>query len=40
MFVRPEEDPRSDGGLGDERHTLTGYLRDYRLTLELKCSGL
>ena len=40
MFVRPEEDPRSDGGLADERATLTGYLRDYRLTLELKCSGL
>lgn len=40
MFVRPEEDPRSEDGLGDERATLTGYLRDYRLTLELKCSGL
>ena len=40
MFVPPEEDPRSDGGLGDERATLTGYLRDYRLTLELKCAGL
>ena len=40
LFVRPEDDPRSDGGLGDERATLTGYLRDYRLTLELKCSGL
>ena len=40
MFVRPDEDPRSEGGLGDERATLTGYLRDYRLTLELKCSGL
>ncbi len=40
MFVRPEEDPRSDDGLGDERATLTGYLRAYRLTLELKCSGL
>ena len=40
MFVRPEEDPRSDDGFGDERGTLTGYLRVYRLTLELKCSGL
>ncbi len=40
LFVRPEDDPRSDGGFGDERATLTGYLRDYRLTLELKCSGL
>jgi uncharacterized damage-inducible protein DinB len=40
MFVRPEEDPRADGGFGDERATLVGYLRDYRLTLELKCAGL
>jgi uncharacterized damage-inducible protein DinB len=40
MFVRPEDDPRSDEGLGDERATLVGYLRAYRLTLELKCSGL
>jgi len=40
MFVRPEEDPRSEGGFDDERATLVGYLRDYRLTIELKCSGL
>ncbi|HEX9355264.1 MAG TPA: DUF664 domain-containing protein, partial [Streptosporangiaceae bacterium] len=40
MFVRPEDDPRTDGGFHDERTTLTGYLRDYRLTIELKCSGL
>jgi uncharacterized damage-inducible protein DinB len=40
MFVRPEDDPRSDVGLLDERATLVGYLRDYRLTIELKCSGL
>jgi hypothetical protein len=40
MFVPPEDDPRSDDGLGDERHTLVGYLRAYRLTIELKCSGL
>jgi len=40
MFVRPEDDPRSDDGLGDERTTLVGYLRAYRLTIELKCSGL
>jgi uncharacterized damage-inducible protein DinB len=39
-FVRPEDDPRSDDGLGDERATLVGYLRAYRLTIELKCSGL
>jgi hypothetical protein len=40
MFVRPEDDPRTDGGFGDEQTTLVGYLRDYRLTIELKCSGL
>lgn len=40
MFVRPEDDPRSDGGFDGERATLVGYLRDYRLTVELKCSGL
>jgi uncharacterized damage-inducible protein DinB len=40
MFVHPEHDPRTDGGFGGERATLAGFLRDYRLTLELKCSGL
>ena len=41
MFVRPEDDPRTEStGPAGERDTLTGYLRDYRLTLELKCSGL
>jgi hypothetical protein len=40
MFVGPEEDPRSDGGFEGERATLVGYLRDQRLTLELKCAGL
>jgi uncharacterized damage-inducible protein DinB len=40
MFVRPEDDPRSDSGLGGERATLLGYLGGYRLTNELKCSGL
>jgi uncharacterized damage-inducible protein DinB len=41
MFVAPEDDPRTqDSGLGDERTTLTGYLRAYRQTLELKCAGL
>jgi hypothetical protein len=41
IFVPPEEDPRSTGGgPAGERETLTGYLRDYRLTLELKCKGL
>jgi uncharacterized damage-inducible protein DinB len=40
MFVRPEDDPRTDESFGDERSTLVGYLRDYRLTIEMKCSGL
>ena len=40
MFVTPEDDPRSPGGFPDERSLLVGYLRDYRLTIELKCSGL
>jgi uncharacterized damage-inducible protein DinB len=40
MFVSPEEDPRTDGGFEGEHDTLVGYLRDQRLTLELKCAGL
>jgi hypothetical protein len=41
MFVPPEKDPRSESASpAGERETLTGYLRDYRLTLEVKCSGL
>jgi uncharacterized damage-inducible protein DinB len=41
LFVDPAADPR-DGGprLGDERVTLTEFLRGQRLTLELKCAGL
>jgi hypothetical protein len=40
MFVAPEEDPRTDGGFVGEKATLAGFLRDHRLTLELKCAGL
>jgi uncharacterized damage-inducible protein DinB len=40
MFIHPDDDPRSDGGFQDERTMLVEYLRDQRLTLELKCSGL
>jgi uncharacterized damage-inducible protein DinB len=41
MFVDPEDDPRENGPtLGDERATLTEYLRWQRATLELKCAGL
>ena len=44
MFVGPDADPRGTGGIfvhhGDERSVLSGYLHDYRLTLELKSAGL
>jgi len=41
MFVDPDNDPREDGDdpVG-ERETLVRYLRDQRLTLQMKCSGL
>jgi uncharacterized damage-inducible protein DinB len=41
MFVDPDDDPREQGSrfIG-ERATLVRFLRDYRLTLELKCAGL
>ena len=38
MCIR--DSPRTDGGFRGERATLVGFLRDQRLTLELKCSGL
>ena len=41
MWVAPEDDPREAGGpYAGERETLVRYLRDRRLTLELKCAGL
>ncbi|MET8834353.1 DinB family protein [Micromonospora sp. NPDC004540] len=40
MFVKPEDDPRSEGGFDDELSVLVNYLRDQRLTLELKCASL
>ncbi|MCY9783666.1 DinB family protein [Nocardiopsis sp. EMB25] len=41
MFLDARNDPRADGPrLGDERTTLMGFLRDQRLTLEIKCEGL
>jgi hypothetical protein len=40
MWLDPEDDPRGSGPTFGERETLTSYLRDYRLTLELKCQGL
>ena len=41
MFLAPDADPREGGvRLGDERATLTEFLRCQRLTLQLKCEGL
>jgi uncharacterized damage-inducible protein DinB len=41
VFVAPEDDPRELGEPPEgERATLVRYLRDRRLTLELKCAGL
>jgi hypothetical protein len=40
MFLDPDEDPRSEGGFVGERATILGYLRDQRLTFEMKCAGL
>ena len=40
MWASPDEDPRTEGGPTDERSLLRRYLANYRLTLELKCSGL
>jgi uncharacterized damage-inducible protein DinB len=41
MFVHPDQDPREQGeDASGERATLVRYLRDQRLTLEIKCSGL
>jgi uncharacterized damage-inducible protein DinB len=42
MFVAtPESDPREQGDSPVGEHdTLARFLRDYRLTLELKCEGL
>ena len=41
MFVPPDDDPREQGvDLSGERATLVTFLRQYRMTLELKCTGL
>jgi uncharacterized damage-inducible protein DinB len=41
LFLDPAKDPREGGtSLGDERATLTEFLRCQRLTLQLKCEGL
>jgi uncharacterized damage-inducible protein DinB len=42
MWVDPSEDPRNTDGVSPdgELATLQDYLRDYRLTLRMKCEGL
>lgn len=43
MWVDPEDDPReaeTTTTATDERGNYAGYLRHYRLTLQLKCDGL
>lgn len=41
MWLDEADDPREGGPpLTDERSVLVGYLRRYRLTLELKCADL
>ena len=41
VFVAPQDDPREEGDVPvGERATLVRYLRNRRLTLELKCAGL
>ncbi len=40
MWTTPENDPRSYGNPVGEKATYQEYLRNYRLTLELKCQGL
>lgn len=40
MFVDPAHDPRVEEFTHGERETLLGYLRNHRITLELKCSDL
>jgi len=40
MFVAPADDPRVEEFTHGERETLLSYLRNYRITLEMKCEGL
>jgi hypothetical protein len=41
IWVDPDDDPReSEVAATDERSMLLGYLRKYRLTLEMKCADL
>jgi uncharacterized damage-inducible protein DinB len=40
MWMDPADDPRTAGNPEGEKATLSEYLANYRLTLELKCEGL
>ena len=40
MWTDPDSDPRSYGNPVGEKATYREYLRNYRLTLEMKCEGL
>jgi uncharacterized damage-inducible protein DinB len=40
MWAGPEEDPRDQSAPEGEKATLVMYLRNRRLTLEMKCAGL
>jgi len=40
MWTTPEDDPRTYGNPAGEMATYREYLRNYRLTIELKCDGL
>jgi uncharacterized damage-inducible protein DinB len=40
MWVGPEDDPRIEDRPDNERDVLVSYLRNRRLTLEMKCAGL
>ena len=42
MWVDPADDPRNTDGVSPdgELATLQDYLKDYRLTLQMKCDGL
>jgi uncharacterized damage-inducible protein DinB len=40
LRLAPGDDPREDSGSRDERGILEDYLRNYRLTIAVKCAGL
>jgi uncharacterized damage-inducible protein DinB len=40
MWTTPEDDPRTYGNPAGEKATYQEYLRNYRLTIEMKCEGL